>query len=222
MRYIARMNVRLQHAASLATIVLVAACSDAPSTTAPPEPGMPAAAHPPASPHGSASQLPPSHPPIAAMRPVTFTVPEGWKKVTPDNAMRREQYVLPGQGGDTEDAVLTVSVIPADQGGDVEMNLERWASQFTQPDGRKTREVMQHSSRTIGELHVIETDISGTYVASVTMGGVETHNEPGWRQLLTWIKAPSGNYYVKVLGPAATVGHWEASFRQFVNSASVK
>jgi hypothetical protein len=69
---------------------------------------------------------------------------------------------------------------------------------------------------------VIDIDLSGTYVVNETaMGGSKVYNEPNWRMLLTWIQHPAGNYYVKIVGPAATVAKWESSFQTFVASANL-
>lgn len=167
--------------------------------------------------------LPPSHPPVdrAKLSNLVFTAPAGWIKEEPGMPMRREQYRLPKQGADTVDATVTVSVLAPGDGGSIEPNLQRWAGQFAQPDGAKSRDVLKQSSRKVGDMNVIEVEVSGTYIVDETpMGGTRQFNEPGWRMLMSWVQSPTGNYYVKVVGPAATVGYWEPGFRQFVSSAA--
>jgi hypothetical protein len=211
-------------------LLLCTACGEPPrevtNASAPvPTPGSKtetAKAAPPLAPGAEKVPLPASHPPINdAMKPLAFKAPEGWVSETPGSAMRREQYRLPKQGADTADATVTVLVLPAKEGGGLEGNLDRWAGQFAQPDGKRSREVMKQSTRKLGPSNVIDIDLSGTYVLNETsMGGSKVYNEPNWRMLLSWIQSPSGNYYVKVVGPAATVGHWESSFQTFVASCA--
>lgn len=228
------MNARITLGFVLTASLLTACSGDAPSSTPPPgsqpaamepkaEPLPPMKTAPPLQPGAEKTPLPPSHPPIdkAAMAGLVFVAPAGWVKEEPSVAMRREQYRLPKQGADAVDATVTVSVMAPDDGGKVEANLQRWAGMFAQPDGSKSRDALKQSTRKLGSANVIEIDLSGTYVVDETiMGGANKYNEPGWRMLISWIQSPTGNYYVKVVGPAATVGHWEPSFRQFVSSAA--
>lgn len=169
---------------------------------------------------GDASKMPAAHPPTGDAKPLVFTAPEGWVKETPSMAMRREQYRLPKQGADTSDAIVTVSVLAPTDGGPIEPNLQRWASQFSQPDGSSSRAALKNTQRKLAGVDVIDVDVAGTYVVDETaMGGSRTFNEANWRMLLAWIRSPAGNYYVKLVGPAATVEHWQASFRAFVDSS---
>lgn len=176
----------------------------------------------PLAPGAEKSPLPPSHPPIGdAAKPLKFTAPAGWVSETPGSAMRREQYRLAKHGEDKDDAVVTVSFLAATEGGPVEGNLDRWAGQFTQPDGKSPREALKRSDRKLGSANVIDLDITGTYALNEKMmGGSRVYNEPNWRMLMSWIQSPAGNYYVKLVGPADTVAHWESSFRTFVSSAA--
>jgi hypothetical protein len=178
---------------------------------------------PPLAPGAEKAPLPPSHPPIdTAPKPLVFKAPAEWVSEKPGSPMRREQYRLAKQGNDTADATVTVIPLPAKEGGPIEGNLDRWASQFTQPDGKSSREVMKQSTRKLGGSNVIDIDLSGTYVVNEAAmgGGSKVYNEPNWRMLLSWIQSPAGNYYVKIVGPAATVAHWQPSFEAFVSSAS--
>lgn len=221
--------------------VLLGSCGDAPRSTPPPAPGASSTATsgkptdpihdpetamntkpaPPLPMGAEKAGLPPAHPPVSGAKPLTFKMPDGWIQETPSMAMRREQYRLPKKGSDTADGIVTVSVLAPGDGGGVEGNLQRWAGFFVQPDGSSSRQAMKQSNHKIGDINVIDVDISGTYkVDETAMGGAKNYNEPNWRMLLGWVQAPSGNYYVKLVGPAATVAAWESSFRAFVDSAA--
>ena len=219
---------RFRSVALCVSVLLFAACSEEPQVRQPqnaptstlPASGMQA---PPLDSTTDTSKLPASHPPIHGEmpKPLEFKAPAGWVSEPPTFAMRREQYRLAKQGSDTSDATVTVIPLGPTDGGPVEQNLQRWAGQWKQPDGSSSRAAMKQSNRKLGPYDVIDLDLSGTYVVDeVAMGGSKQFNEPGWRMLMSWIQAPSGNYYVKLVGPAATVAHWEASFRSFVDSSA--
>lgn len=208
-------------------VLLLSACSEAPRVVSKEEalPAATTASSKPAPPLPAGvdqTALPPSHPPIGgASAELVFKAPAGWAGEDPTMPMRRQQFRLQKQGSDTSDATVTVSVLPAREGGGVDVNLQRWAGQFKQPDGKASLDVMKRTDRKLGPHDVIEIDVSGTYVVDErAMGGARKYDEPGWRMLLSWIRAPGGNYYVKLVGPAATVAHWESSFRGFVDSAA--
>lgn len=162
----------------------------------------------------------PGHPPVASKKGLSFTAPPGWVSEAPTVPMRREQFKLPKQGSDKEDAAVTVSVLAKGEGGQREDNLKRWAQQFAQPDGSDSMDAMVVSERKVGDLTVTDIDISGTYIAPKNMMDPSSarYDEAGWRMLMSWIQSDHGSYYVKVLGPQATVAHWEPSFRAYVSS----
>lgn len=210
----------------LAPILLTAACSDAPSTTAPPDATMPAqsgtqAAAPkaPAPNVSEPAQLPANHPPVATSGAVAFTAPAGWVSETPTSTMRKAQFKLPHQGSDKEDAKLVVFLFGPGQGGPVEDNLMRWAGEYEQPDGKKSSDVMTRSTRKVNGLDVTEMDVSGTFIAETAPGSGERVRKEGWRTLAAIVQSPAGSYFVKLTGPVATVAHWESSFHQYVSSA---
>jgi hypothetical protein len=204
---------------SLTPILLFAACSDAPSTTPPPGTTTPSGTQAAAPQSPMSTPLPADHPPVAKGGAVTFTAPEGWVSETPSSAMRKAQFKLPHQGADTEDAKLVVYYFGAGQGGPVDENLNRWAGEYEQPDGRKSADVMTRSTRKVGGMDVTEMDVSGTCIAETAPGSGERVRKENWRTLAAIVQSPGGSYFVKLMGPAATVAHWEPSFRQYISSA---
>jgi len=176
-----------------------------------------------APPKASAAPAAPATPP-AAPAPASSAAQEGWpaqpgwKVETPTSAMRKAQFTLPHAEKDAKDASLVVYHFGA-QAGTLEANLERWCGQFQQPDGRASSDVMKRSTRELNGLTVHEVDLSGTYVAETAPGSGEHVHEEGWRMLAAVFEAKDGPYYAKLVGPAATVAKWEASFRTFVGQA---
>jgi hypothetical protein len=207
-------------AAALCASSLICACSNAPSTTRPPEPVMPAAsaATPPAM--STSPALPPAHPPIGTSGKLAFTAPEGWIAETPSSPVRKAQFKLPHQGTDTEDAKLVVYLFGKNEGGSVEDNFQRWAGEYEQPDGRKSSDVAVRSTRKVNGMDVSEIDIKGTCVAETAPGSGQRTRKESWRTLAAIVQSDHGSYFVKMMGPAATIGNWEPSFRKYVSSAT--
>jgi hypothetical protein len=49
-------------------------------------------------------------------------------------------------------------------------------------------------------------------------GSGDRQNKPGWRLLGAVVESPHGPYYVKLVGPDATVRSWKESFRAFLRA----
>ncbi len=154
---------------------------------------------------------------------ISVRIPEGWTVEPPSSRMRKAQYVLPGQGADTEAASLVVFYFGPGQGGSVEANLKRWYRQFKQPDGRSSSEAARVSRKTVSGMPVTIADVSGTY-APAAMGPMMPAGEPkpNHRMLAAIVESPQGPYFFKLTGPEETVGHWVGAFDQFIESVRRK
>jgi hypothetical protein len=148
---------------------------------------------------------------------LTFTAPEGWKPVATSSSMRVAQFSLPRAAGDTADGELIVYYFGG-SGGSVEANMNRWIGQMEQPDGKPSSAVAKRDSRSVNGLKVTLVDVSGTYVAEVTPGSSTRHNNPNYRLRAAVVETPNGPYFVKLTGPAKTIGAAEAAFEQFLSS----
>jgi hypothetical protein len=150
---------------------------------------------------------------------ITLQVPEGWLAEVPDVNQQMPQlsakavFRLPPPEGEVDPAFLRVTHFPEMKGMD-QMNLERWYTQFTQPDGRATKEVARIENFDLGEIKVLFADISGTTKA----GMVE---QPNQRMLSAIINHPRGPHFVKVLGPDKTVAHWRESVVAYLRSTVI-
>lgn len=148
---------------------------------------------------------------------LTFTTPEGWRKVSTTSSMRVADFSLPHADGDREDAELAVYYFGG-QGGSVDANIQRWVEQMQQPDGRASSAVAQRETRKVNGLDVTLLDVSGTYVAEMAPGAAEHHNNSNFRLRAAVIETAHGPYYIKLTGPRKTVSKWDASFERFVGS----
>ena len=89
---------------------------------------------------------------------LSFLVPEDWKSVPAKSSMRLLQIALPGTSGPDSDGELSVFYF-GPSAGTVQMNINRWIGQFSQPDGSsskdkaKTEEIEgKHHSSTLLDL----------------------------------------------------------------------
>ena len=195
-------------ALTLLTVAL-AACSSEP---APGERGAPDAA-------AAASTARPDAPaePAASLgNPLSFTAPGDWIESPPSSSMRVAQYQLPGEDPGAE-AELVIYYFGTGQGGSREANLERWATQFSQPDGSDTLDGAAFLERKVRGMPVHEVSMTGTYVAETSPGSGERVDHPDWSMLAAILESDHGPYYVKLTGPAATVLARTGEFRAFVS-----
>lgn len=150
---------------------------------------------------------------------LAYTPAAGWVPVTVTSMMRVGEFSLPKTAGDAEDASLIIYFFGG-TGGTVQANIDRWLGHISQPDGRPTKDVAKITRRLINGLSVSEFDASGTFVAEVTPGSTERHNKPGYRLRAAVVETPRGPYFVRVVGPSATVARWATEIEAFFQSLS--
>jgi hypothetical protein len=115
-----------------------------------------------------------------------------------------------------DDAECVVYFFGQGQGGGVQANIDRWAGQFKQPDGKPA--VPKTAKRTIHGLSVTTVEVAGTYAGMAGPMGGAAPNKPGYRMLGAIIENPGGNIFLKFSGPAKTIAANQAKFEQLLNS----
>ncbi len=179
-----------------------------------------------------AAELPAGHPPVPSSRAESLIVPPppgsgsgaaglvwqapaDWVAETPSSAMRRAQYRVPGPGGDGE---LVVFYFGPGQGGDAMANAERWANQFSQPDGRSPVEAMKTERIEVGGVPVLLTEVRGTYSGGMTMMGGPSAELEDHMLLGAIAEGGDANWFFKFTGPRATVETQRQAFRSMIES----
>jgi hypothetical protein len=152
---------------------------------------------------------------IAAL---TYTAPAAWHTRPPANSVRVAEFVVPKAAGDAEDAELIIYYFGAGGGGGAEANIDRWIGQVQQPDGSDSKTEAKRAERTINGLKVTTVDVSGTYTAEMRPGAADHYNKPGYRVCAAVVETPQGGYYIKMTGPAKTVGAAQADYETFLSS----
>jgi hypothetical protein len=148
---------------------------------------------------------------------IRYSVPTTWQRVPAPSDMRAAQYRIPRAGTDSEDGELVLFFFGKGQGGGVEQNLERWYAQFTQPDGRPTKEVAVMSTRKVGSLDITEVDLSGSYKPAA-MGGGSAAEKPNYRMLAAIVQGEGGPWFFRATGPKATIQDAHAAFSEMLGS----
>ncbi len=151
-----------------------------------------------------------------------FVVPSGWVSEKPSTRMRFAQYKLPRVDQDAEDASLVIYYFGMGEGGSTQANLDRWIAQIQQPDGGDSKAKAKTQSVTVNKLSVTTLDVAGTYTGEMTPGSGDKQDKSGYRLRAAVVETPKGSYYAKLIGPGATIAHWDQSFAAFVNSFEFK
>jgi hypothetical protein len=151
-----------------------------------------------------------------------YKAPEGWTIENPSSSMRAAQYKLPRTEGDSEDASLVLYYFGPGQGGSVSANIDRWIGQMAQADGSSSKDKAATESLNVNGLQVSMVDVSGTYTAEMSPGSGTHENKTNYRLRAAVVETPKGAYFVKLIGPAKTVGYWDEAFRDYVKSFEFK
>ncbi len=183
---------------------------------------------------GCASQRPDASDPAAPLTPVLATtapasnVPASpavlelsglrlapdpvWVAIDPSSRMRAAEFTLGARNPGDDDASLVVYYFGPGSAGSVESNIDRWCGQFDQPGGADSRDLAVIEARSINGLVVHTIDLGGIYVAETSPGSGERVHEPEYHLLAAIVETRAGPYYIKLVGPAATVQRWRRSY----------
>lgn len=139
----------------------------------------------------------------------TFTVPEGWTKVTPSSAMRNAQLEIARGPAKAE-----VTFFHFGGGsGSVADNVARWFSQFAGTEGKGKTENVQ-----VGSVKITFAMTEGTF--SSGMPGGPTTPMTGYALCGAILESPQGDVYVKMTGPEAIVKEALVAFKKMVTDAA--
>ncbi|HEY2431638.1 MAG TPA: hypothetical protein VGI12_03120 [Vicinamibacterales bacterium] len=148
---------------------------------------------------------------------LAFTAPPAWHTRPASSSMRVAEFTVPRAAGDSEDAELVIYYFGTGA-GTVDANIERWIGQIQPASGAPTAAAAKRTTQTVNGLTVTMVDVSGTYVAEVRPGATEHFNKPGFRLRAAVVETPRGPYYVKMTGPANTIGAADDAFAALVAS----
>jgi hypothetical protein len=182
-------------AATLAALIACSACLIAVP--------MPAAAQAPAATFGDGQ-----------MKFLDYTAPlaKSWEPQPRSSEYRAAQFRAPAALGAT-DGEIVVFYFGKGQGGSVEANTARWASQFTTPEGRPvTPRIQKFKSSGIP---VTMVELNGNYARGVGTGP-QGAAKPNQTLLVAVIETPDGNVTLQLHGDRKTVEAHRKSFDNMV------
>lgn len=145
-------------------------------------------------------------------------VPADWKapKAARSRIIEKEFAVAPTEG-DKIPGRLTMMR----SGGSLKANIERWFGQFTQPDGKSTKDVAKVTNKKINQQDATIVDISGSFKETMGGGpfsGGKTVVREDYRMLGGIVQTPVGQYFFKLYGPAKTIAAAEPGFVKMMDS----
>ena len=162
--------------------------------------------------------------PVAAGPPgqLKFQAPSSWVEEQPSSRMRQAQFRLPAGEEGGEAAELVVFYFGG-QGGSVQANIDRWLGQFRNADGSPvSRAQATLSTHSVEGMNVTVVDAEGTYQSSSGPMMRPGPAKPDFRMLAAIVESPSGPWFFKLTGPRKTVGNWESSFSEFIDSVHLE
>jgi hypothetical protein len=152
---------------------------------------------------------------------LTLQAPEKWARQEPKVRIIEHEFAVEGKKGQDAGRITIMGA-----GGSVQQNIDRWIGQFTQPDGKKSKEKAKIEKKKAAGLEVHIVDIAGTYkdMPAGPFAGGKAIDRKNYRMLAAIIPGgPSiGNYFIKFYGPAELVNEHEKAFHTMLESLSKK
>ena len=149
---------------------------------------------------------------------LTLTVPESWveEKVEASPMGPKAVLKIPKTDPGGEDGIVRITHFPNMKGKDKdEMNIDRWVSQVSKPDGQPcTRSDAKITTAEVGAVRITMVDLSGT--VKLTMRDTA---KPNHRMFAAIVDHPQGPHFVVSAGPAASMEKWAAQIDAFLKSA---
>jgi hypothetical protein len=147
---------------------------------------------------------------------VAFKVPAKWTAQQPSSSMRRAQVSASGSAGPAE---LIVYFFGAQGAGSAQDNIERWVGQFSNPDGSPVSNAKRSSTRA-SDFNVTRIDVAGEYAGGMGAAGQPGPAKSDQRLIAAIVDTPEGPYYMKFLGPNASVTENAGAFDELIASIS--
>lgn len=148
-------------------------------------------------------------------------IPEAWKQQPLRSRIIEHEFAIPPVDGDKNAGRMTMMA----SGGTVKMNIDRWYGQFTQSNGKPTKDVSKVTEKKIGDLKVSIVDISGNFKESIGPPiRRKTVDREDYRMLGAIVQAkPFGSraYFIKLYGPKKTMAAAEKPFMAMIDSLSI-
>lgn len=156
-----------------------------------------------------AAPAPAAAPGVLAVQGFGVAVPASWAAQPTSSSMRFAQFVIPA-AGTAEGGEVAAFFFPTGNGGTHEMNIERWASQFTAADGSPAKPVVTVTKS--GNTEVTLVELKGNYARGVGMGPEGQAGKPNQTLMVAMVEIPAGRITLQIYGPSKTVAAQRDNF----------
>jgi hypothetical protein len=145
---------------------------------------------------------------------IAFKVPDNLQMKQPKSSMRRAQLSAPGAAGPAE---LVVYFFGPQGAGTTKDNIDRWVGQFSNADGSAVSDAKQSTSKVSG-FDVTRVEVAGQFESGMAPAGQPEAAKGGQRMIAAIVETSGGPYYIKFIGPNATVAEYAGSFDGLIAS----
>ena len=152
--------------------------------------------------------------------PFAVAAPAGWTMKPTTSNMRIADFVVPAKPG--AEAELVVTYFGQGGAGSVQDNIDRWVDQFTQADGKSSRDVAKIEKTKFADQEATFLSISGHYTAMAMPGATPAVEKSDQAALAAIVDSPFGPYYFKLVGAKATVDASAGAFRKMLESLKLR
>lgn len=153
---------------------------------------------------------------------LTLVTPGDWKQVKPRSRILAYEFSVPEEAKEDEPKAR-VTIMGA--GGSIDANIERWFGQFSQPDGKSTKDKAKVEEFEVGKQKVHLVDIPGTF--SESMGGGpfapgKIVKREDYRMLGAIVETDGlGQYFIKMTGPNELLEEQTENFKKMLEELRV-
>ncbi len=148
-------------------------------------------------------------------RGLSFEIPTTWKTRKPSSQMRVLEISIDPVRGDDEPALIAIFAFPGGAGS-VSANVQRWQSQFTDANGANPA-IKSETVDATGGQKVTFVETAGRYRTSFP----NQVDEEGYRLLGGILPTNNVGYFIKLVGPDATVKAARPAFKKMLESINL-
>ena len=139
------------------------------------------------------------------------SVPAAWTTRAPSSSSRLAEFVLPTTTAGAGEVV--VYFFGPRQGGNVDANLARWKSQFSNPDSSPVSEAVTRDSS--GAFPLTFAEYRGSYRRGIGAGSADSVRA-GQELIAAIVETPRGVLFIQLFGSIARVAAERDTFVAFV------